>query len=307
MLITSRHRKSAEEGKAKGASLLRLPERAERPVAALFALMAIGIATLFRSAAAEQSNEDMRPEDRHHAAADGDDLGMCVPTEGYRVTANDLYDPNEGAAEDHARNGDLGRIGRGPGPVDLSRFFADADLDVALPGRWEGAGPSIRMPEIDPMSFDRVAGGAPGRANPGVIDVDNGGGNTGGNGDVPDDGIVTVSFDKLFTEMASAVGETCPQVVRQMTDLVIGDWISQHELYRLRGGEVADRLDARFLAGEDRTHQLLSNPDSRELYVSQHFPTVDFADTVQDPAHCHDTYDTVTAPSGVVDPQNNLL
>ena len=66
-----------------------------------------------------------------------------------------------------------------------------------------------------------------------------------------------------------------PETLRDIGTLAIGDWISQHELRRLRGEEAADPGLAAFRLREDRSHDLLSNPDSREAFLQSHFPAAD--------------------------------
>lgn len=87
-----------------------------------------------------------------------------------------------------------------------------------------------------------------------------------------------VSFEELFARLAEAAAPFCPDTIRDITSAAIGDWVSQQELYRLRGGEVQAALDPVFAGQQDRTFQLLSDPLSREAFVKQHFPTADFAD-----------------------------
>lgn len=87
-----------------------------------------------------------------------------------------------------------------------------------------------------------------------------------------------VSFEELFARLAEVAAPFCPDTIRDITSAAIGDWVSQQELYRLRGGEVQAALDPVFAGQQDRTFQLLSDPLSREAFVKQHFPTADFAD-----------------------------
>ena len=94
------------------------------------------------------------------------------------------------------------------------------------------------------------------------------------------DAIAGVNFDALFAQLAAVVRPFHPTTVREISDLAIGDWVSQHELYRLRGGETLPDMDAAYLAREDRTFDTVTNPDSREAFIDQFFP----ASTAADPA-----------------------
>ena len=79
-----------------------------------------------------------------------------------------------------------------------------------------------------------------------------------GEGDA--EGIVGVNFHQLFAQLASVVRPFHPTTVRDISDLAIGDWVSQHELYKLRGGETRADLDTAYLVREEADGTLIWEP-----------------------------------------------
>ena len=289
MEIQTKHRKSAEQNRPKGRALFALAERKEAPFAAMFAALTLALAGYVKTAFGSTplpEDQTAQPSDRSSvqdaSVSRQPELDMAKP-----LVAFD--DPGEqpivtGKPEDVV---DLGRIGRGPGMLDLSRFFPETvpaldmpyayladqpDIDTAspkplLPG---GDGPLSGIPNLG-------GGGSGGGAQAG------GGAGNGPSGPGAEDGgdaITGVNFDALFAQLASVVRPFHPTTVREISNLAIGDWVSQHELYRLRGGETLPDMDAAYLAREDRTFDTVTNPDSREAFIDQFFP----ASTTSDPA-----------------------
>lgn len=281
MDIKTKHRKSAEQNRPKGRALFALAERKEAPFAAMFAALTLTLAAYVKTAfggspqpgAADQQPLQQAQED-----------GIAAPRHSEIVEGPPALDFAEGAGDDPLITGslpgtpDLGRIGRGPGMTDLSRFFPEVDPALDMPEIY-----LTDMPEIDtagmalnpargapviPAGFGGGGGGTGG----GGGGTGGGGGGTGGTGD-GDDAFAGISFQDLFAQMASVVRPLHATTVREISDLVIGDWVSQHELYKLRGGETRPDLDAAYLAREDRTYDMVQNPDSREAFVDQFFPT----------------------------------
>jgi hypothetical protein len=277
MDIKTKHRKSAEQNKPKGRALFALAERKEAPFAAMFAALTLTLAAYVKTAfggSPQPGEADQQPLQQAH------DEGITAPRHSEIVEGPPALDFAEGEGDDPLITGslpgtpDLGRIGRGPGVTDLSRFFPEVDPALDMPEIY-----LTDMPDID------TAGMAlnPSRGGP-VIPTGFGGGGgtggggggtggTGGTGGDGDDAFAGISFHDLFAQMASVVRPLHATTVREISDMVIGDWVSQHELYKLRGGETRPDLDAAYLAREERTYDMVQNPDSREAFVDQFFPT----------------------------------
>lgn len=291
MEIKTKHRKSAEQNRPKGRALFALAERKEAPFAAMFAALTLTLAAYVKTAfgstplAEDQANPSLAKSLAQDAA---------IPRQPGMDAKGPLVDLAEqeevrpvitGKMEDE---GDLGRVGRGPGMLDLSRFFAEADTSLDMPHAY-----LAEQPEIDTAALPSLlrGGGAPmfggaagnggggsfggGGGASGGVSGGVGGGQAGeGNGSSgEEDAIVGVNFHDLFAQLASVIRPFHPTTVREISDLAIGDWVSQHEMYRLRGGETRPDLDAAYLAREDRTYDIVSNPDSRDAFIEQHFPT----------------------------------
>ncbi len=289
MEIQTKHRKSAEQNRPKGRALFALAERKELPFAAMFAALTLALAGYVKTAFGStplSEDQTAQPSDRTSAQ----DTALSRQPE--MDMANPLValtDPEgqpivTGKLEDDA---DLGRIGRGPGMLDLSRFFPETVPALDIPYAYDAdqpdigtASPKSLLPGGDgPLSSlpNLVGGGSGGGAQAG------GGAGNGPSGPGAEDGadaIAGVNFDALFAQLATVVRPFHPTAVREISDLAIGDWVSQHELYRLRGGETLPDMDAAYLAREARTFDTVTNPDSREAFIDQFFP----ASTTSDPA-----------------------
>ena len=290
MEIKTRHRKSAEQAKPKGRALFALAERKEAPFAAMFAALTLTLAAYVKTAfgGAPQTGEEAAQP--HHAPQqEGQTAPHPLAIDG-EVGPVDLAETPEGAQPlitgSLPGDGDLGRIGRGPGPLDLSRFFPDANPALDLPQDYRVDLPEIDTAQLAPMPAARMpilavpgtpgGGGGGGGSNTGG----NTGGNTDGNGDGgPDDagGLVGPNFHALFAQLATVIRPFHPTTVKDISNAAIGDWISQHELYKLRGGETRPDMDQAFLAREERTYDMVKNPDSREAFIDHHFPSLSTA------------------------------
>ena len=289
MDIKTKHRKSAEQNKAKGRALFALAERKDVPFAAMFAALTLTLAAYVKTAfggAPQPGAADQQPLQQTP------DEGIAAPRTSAEIEGPPALDFAEGEGDAPLITGsvpgmeDLGRIGRGPGMTDLSRFFPEVDPALDLPESY-----LTDMPEIETanLSFNGARGpsvaasaGGGGFAGGGGTGGNGGTGGTGGNGpgtgpgtgpETGDDAFAGISFHDLFAQMASVIRPLHATTVREISDMVIGDWVSQHELYKLRGGETRPDLDAAYLAREDRTYDLVQNPDSREAFVDQFFPT----------------------------------
>jgi len=281
MEIKTRHRKSAEQAKPKGRALFALAERKEAPFAAMFAALTLTLAAYVKTAfgGAPQTGE---AEDQPHARHEDPQAAPHQLANEGEVGPVDLAEQPQG--EEPIITGalpgqdDLGRIGRGPGPLDLSRFFADADLDMNLPHDYLVDMPEIETAQLGPMPGPRI----PVIANPGGGGGGGGGGTGGGGGGTggggtdggDEDGISGPNFHSLFAQLAAVIRPFHPTTVKDISNAAIGDWISQHELYKLRGGETRPDMDQAYLAREERTYEMLKNPDSRDAFIDQHFPTL---------------------------------
>lgn len=285
MEIQTKHRKSAEQNRPKGRALFALAERKEAPFAAMLAALTLAMAGYVKSAFGNTPlSEDLtaQPSDRTSVQ------DAAVSRKPEMEMANPLLafaDPEEqpiviGKLEDDA---DLGRIGRGPGMLDLSRFFPETVPALDIPNSSFADQPDSDTPSMKPLLPDGV-GPLSGTPNLGAGGQAGGGAGTKGpSGPGAEDGadaIAGVNFDALFAQLAAVVRPFHPTTVREISDLAIGDWVSQHELYRLRGGETLPDMDAAYLAREDRTFDTVTNPDSREAFIDQFFP----ASTAADPA-----------------------
>lgn len=285
MEIQTKHRKSAEQNRPKGRALFALAERKEAPFAAMLAALTLAMAGYVKSAFGNTPlSEDLttQPSDRTSvqdaAVSRKPEMDMANP-----LLAFD--DPEEqpiviGKLEDDA---DLGRIGRGPGMLDLSRFFPETVPSLDIPNSSFADQPDSNTPSMKPLLDDGVGplSGTPNLGGGGQ--AGGGAGTKGPSGPGAEEGadaIAGVNFDALFAQLAAVVRPFHPTTVREISDLAIGDWVSQHELYRLRGGETLPDMDAAYLAREDRTFDTVTNPDSREAFIDQFFP----ASTAADPA-----------------------
>lgn len=299
MEITTKHRKSAEQKKPKGRALFVLAERKEAPFAAMFAALTLTLAAYVKSAfggTAQPSDPTDQPLDRAGAeqASAPRHPGMDEPAP--QVEFSELEDGQPlitGSLP--GEDSDMGRIGRGPGPLDLSRFFPEADPALDMPDLYLSDRPEITTASLPSMFGTRgdmpvipgapsIGGGGSGATaglpglpgGPGSGGTGNGTGTgTAGPGDGDAEGIVGVNFHQLFAQLASVVRPFHPTTVRDISDLAIGDWVTQHELYKLRGGETRADLDTAYLLREERTYDLVSNPESRAAFVEQFFPSLD--------------------------------
>lgn len=285
MEIQTKHRKSAEQNRPKGRALFALAERKEAPFAAMLAALTLAMAGYVKSAFGNTPlTEDLTtlPSDRTSVQ------DAAVSRKPEMEMANPLLafdDPEEqpiviGKLEDDA---DLGRIGRGPGMLDLSRFFPETVPSLDIPNSSFADQPDSDTPSMKPLLPDGVGplSGTPNLGGGGQ--AGGGAGTKGPSGPGAEEGadaIAGVNFDALFAQLAAVVRPFHPTTVREISDLAIGDWVSQHELYRLRGGETLPDMDAAYLAREDRTFDTVTNPDSREAFIDQFFP----ASTAADPA-----------------------
>ncbi|WGV15980.1 hypothetical protein [Fuscovulum ytuae] len=305
MEIKTKHRKSAEANKPKGRALFTLAERKEAPFAAMFAALTLTLAAYVKTAfggTAQPSDPTDQPVDRQAAeqvsAPRHPGMEEAAPPvefaeldEGQPLITGSL--PGE--------DGDMGRIGRGPGQLDLSRFFPDADPTMDMPDLYLADRPEIATAALPSMfgtsgslplipgapgggagggTGGSTGGGAPGNtAGTGTGGNGPGGNGPGGNGTGTgeDDatGIVGISFQDLFAQLASVVRPFHATTVRDISNLAIGDWVSQHELYKLRGGETRPDLDTAYLAREERTYDLVSNPESKAAFIEEYFPSLD--------------------------------
>lgn len=298
MEITTKHRKSAEQKKPKGRALFVLAERKEAPFAAMFAALTLTLAAYVKSAfggTAQPSDPMDQPVDRKAAeqVSAPRHPGMDEPAP--QVEFSELEDGQPLITGSLPGDADMGRIGRGPGQLDLSRFFPEADPTLDMPDLYLSDKPEITKASLPSMFGTRgdmpfvpgapsVVGGGPG-GNGGLTGNVGGpgtGGNGGGNGSGGNgtgeggaEGIVGVNFHQLFAQLASVVRPFHPTTVRDISDLAIGDWVTQHELYKLRGGETRADLDTAYLVREERTYDLVSNPESRTAFVQQFFPSLD--------------------------------
>ena len=289
MEIQTRHRKSAEANRPKGRALLALAERREAPVAALLAALMVGMAAWVKSAFGSAATP---PEAGPAPLPKADDQGI-VTTVLQDAAAPAVDDParamDEAAApvaEQAEAVQDLGRIGRGPGVLDLSRFFAMEEPTLDLPpsagGGAGGDAPAVQVPGIGAMGGMARGGGAVGGLSGGAGGagpVAEGGGTGGASGDggsgtpAPGADFAGIGFEALFARLAEVARPFHAETVREIGQLAIGDWISAHELQRLRGPDNRPDPEAAFLAREDRTHQLLSNEETREAFLDRHFPS----------------------------------
>ncbi|MCZ8077924.1 MAG: hypothetical protein O9289_00110 [Rhodobacteraceae bacterium] len=285
MEIQTKHRKSAEQNRPKGRALFALAERKEAPFAAMLAALTLAMAGYVKSAFGNTPlSEDLTalPSDRTSVQ------DAAVSRKSEMEMANPLLafdDPEEqpiviGKLEDDV---DLGRIGRGPGMLDLSRFFPETVPSLDIPNSSFADQPDSNTPSMKPLLDDGVdpLTGTPNLGGGGQ--AGGGAGTKGPSGPGAEEGadaIAGVNFDALFAQLAAVVRPFHPTTVREISDLAIGDWVSQHELYRLRGGETLPDMDVAYLAREDRTFDTVTNPDSREAFIDQFFP----ASTASDPA-----------------------
>lgn len=291
MEIKTKHRKSAEQNKPKGRALFTLAERKEAPFAAMFAALTLTLAAYVKSAfggTAQPGDPTDQPHDRDatEQVSAPRQPGMEEPAPQVEFSELDEGQPlitGSLPGEDT----DMGRIGRGPGPIDLSRFFPEVDPALDLPDLYLADQPDIQTASLPSMFGTRgdmpfvpgapsIGGGTGG--NTGHTGGNGNGGNgNGGTGPVDDgaDGIVGVNFHQLFAQLASVVRPFHPTTVRDISNLAIGDWVSQHELYKLRGGETRADLDSAYLAREERTYDLVSNTESKEAFIEQYFPSLD--------------------------------
>lgn len=287
MEIQTRHRRSAESKRAKGRAVFSLAERRELPVAALFAALVVGMAAWVKSAFggdAPPTNSDARPG----PSAAEEAVATLTPTDSLstaslpaRHVADDPVVPTVQPATEVA---DLGRIGRGPGAADLSRFFSTEEPTLNLPAvAIKGTAPAGMKewtPEIDARQTLAAPGGemsAPGRISGGGKGGDGKDGNGLGSGDAAGGGsaeadFAGISFEAFFAQLAEVVRPFHPSTVRDIGSAAIGDWISAQELQRLRGEDGRTDAEAAFMARENQTYQLLSTPDSREAFLDRHFP-----------------------------------
>lgn len=290
MEIQTRHRKSAEQARPKGRALFALAERKEAPFAAMFAALTLTLAAYVKTAfggAPQHGAEDQQPQ----MARDPDQAAPQIDTDTGTPPTVDFAELDEeqplitGSLPDHA---DMGRIGRGPGMLDLSRFFPDADPQLDLPHAFLTDMPDIETARLAPLPMPggaavavpgagAVSGGAVSGGGAGGGAGGGGGNGGGGNGGVtppaPDDeAIVGVNFHQLFAQLAAVVRPFHPTTVRDISNAAIGDWLSQQELYRLRGGETRGDLDQAYLVREERTEAMLKDADQRQAFIDQHFP-----------------------------------
>lgn len=298
MEIKTKHRKSAEQNKPKGRALFVLAERKEAPFAAMFAALTLTLAAYVKSAfggTAQPSDPTDQPVDRTAAeqVSAPRHPGMDEPAPQVDFSGLEGEQPLITGSLP-GEDGDMGRIGRGPGPLDLSRFFPEVDPELDLPDLYLTDQPQIQTASLPSMfgtrgdmpsvpgapSIGGGGGGSAGGTGPGGPGGP--GGSTGGPGNGPGtgvgegdaEGIVGVNFHQLFAQLASVVRPFHPTTVRDISDLAIGDWVSQHELYKLRGGETRADLDTAYLVREERTYDLVSNPESKQAFVEQYFPSL---------------------------------
>ena len=286
MEIKTKHRKSAEQNKPKGRALFTLAERKEAPFAAMFAALTLTLAAYVKSAfggTAQPSDPTDQPVDRDAAEQVSAPRHPGMDEAAPQVEFSEL---DEGqpliTGSLPGEDTDMGRIGRGPGQLDLSRFFPEANPALDMPDLYLADQPEIETAALPSMFGAR--GGMPFVPGAPAIGGGSGGGtgNSGGPGG-PGNGagegdaesIVGVSFHELFAQFASVVRPFHATTVRDISNLAIGDWVSQHELYKLRGGETRADLDTAYLAREERTYDLVSNPESKAAFIEQYFPSLD--------------------------------
>ena len=318
MEIRTRHRKSAEQARPKGRALFALAERKEAPFAAMFAALTLTLAAYVKTAFGG-SPQPGEASDQPHARHEDPQAAPHVLANNGETGPVDLTE--EAQAEEPIITGslpgvdDLGRIGRGPGPLDLSRFFADADLNMDLPDDYLVDMPDIETAQLGPMPGPRMpmianpGGGGGGGGNAGGGGT--GGGGTGGtDGGEDDAGIVGPNFHALFAQLASVIRPFHPTTVKDISNAAIGDWITQHELYKLRGGETRPDMDQAYLAREERTYEMVKNPDSRDAFIDQHFPTLatnmpaaSLSEAIGDPAQTFAS--TLPEPDPLLDTNTN--
>jgi len=286
MEIQTRHRKSAEANRPKGRALLALAERREAPVAALLAALMVGMAAWVKSAFGSDAPRAAdapppMPEAGEEGVALADFAGGAgpvapVPAPAMEETALPVTEQVEAVQ-------DLGRIGRGSGMLDLSRFFEMEEPTLDLPPSAGGAAGvdalAVRGPGVEPFGGMARGGAAVGGAAGGSGAVAEGGGAGGATGDggagtpAPGTEFAGIGFEDLFAQLTEVARPFHAATVREIGQLAIGDWISAHELQRLRGPETRPDPEAAFMAREDRTHQLLSNEETREAFLDRHFPS----------------------------------
>jgi hypothetical protein len=283
MEIQTRHRKSAEANRPKGRALFALAERREAPIAALLAALTVGMAAWVKSAFGGNA---LSVEAAATPAPDLADAAMSriAPAEKPLEAASALAPPvpDEAAPDAQALEeavADLGRIGRGPAAPDLSRFFQLEEPTIDLPPQATnpayGGNGGITRPSIDRPDVTAPAGAvAAGKeGGPAVPDGGQAGGSDGG-APPPDAGEFDgIRFETLFARLAEVVRPFHPQTVRDIGSVTIGDWISAHELQRLRGNDSRPDAEAAFMARENQTYQVLSNEDTREAFLERHFPS----------------------------------
>lgn len=288
MEIKTKHRKSAEQNRPKGRAMFALAERKEAPFAAMFAALTLAMAAYVKSAfggtaqADEQISQPAAKAPLQEASVAALDE-MEAPNPFADLVAPEKDQPLITAKLDE--DGDLGRIGRGPGMLDLSRFFPEVEPTLDLPDAFLADQPNIANAAM-PASMRADTGANSSQSSAGTGGAGSGGqanggsgGGAGGNAGPGSDGaedldaMAGVNFHALFAQLAAVVRPFHPTTVRDISEAAIGDWVSQHELYRLRGGETRADMDAAYLAREERTYQMVTNPDSREAFIDQHFPT----------------------------------
>ena len=289
MDIKTRHRKSAEAARPRGRALFALAERKEAPFAAMFAALTLTLAAYVKTAfgAAPQPGEEAH---QPQVAPKGDEGAPRFDREDSAPAGVDFAELDEDQpliTGSLPEQGDMGRIGRGPGMLDLSRFFPEADPALALPHAYLADQPEIDTAQLARMPMPGmpalvIPGGGGGGAG-GPVGGGNGGGGgggtggTGGPGTAPDadDAITGVNFHELFAQLAAVVRPFHATTVREISNAAIGDWLSQQELYKLRGGETRADLDQAYLLREQQTETLLRDADTRQAFLDQHFPSSD--------------------------------
>jgi hypothetical protein len=283
MDIQTRHRKSAEANRPKGRALFALAERRDLPVAALFAALMVGMAAWVKSAFGGTAMAvDIDPAPRPELADAR--LSLLTPSEGPVDGETDLLPPvpDEAGTDTQAVEeavADLGRIGRGPAAPDLSRFFQLDEPTIDLPPQAvnpaQGGTGAMARPAIDRPDAIASAGGVAAGKGGGAVAPEGGKpGGSDGNAAAPDaDGFDGIRFETLFARLAEVARPFHPETVRDIGSVAIGDWISAHELQRLRGNDSRPDAEAAFMARENQTYQLLSNEDTREAFLDRHFPT----------------------------------
>lgn len=293
MEIKTNHRGSAEANRPKGRALLALAERREAPLAALFAALTVGMAAWVKSAfggdAAQGDEAASVPSKAGEEAmasltlTDGEVMAAAKAAPMTDDPAATPQTPEEAVA-------DLGRIGRGPGAPDISRFFQLEEPALDLPAF---AGPELgtgrmaaKLPEMaradagppaagaGPVAGGKPVGGTEGAGNPGNGSGGSaGGGSSGGGSGAEPAEFDGIGFETLFARFAEVVRPFHPATVREIGHVAIGDWISAQELQRLRGSDSRPDAEAAFMARENQTAQLLSNAEGREAFLDRHFPS----------------------------------